>query len=220
MGIVFGYLSLVCFLLLAAKWIARKCNFAKMNQRLAKIHKWIALLLVFFCIFHFVCVIPVLKNRNIWVNVSGIGIVSLVAALLFFCPGKNRRTGRRLHGILTALMAVCLVSHMVVYFIDFDTYQRKIENISFSDVELSEVADGTYEGDYDAGYIYARVEVQVKGGTIVSIQLKEHRNEKGAAAEKILDDIVAAQEIQVDAVSGATNSSKVIKKAVENALCK
>lgn len=220
MGIIFGYLSVVCFLLLAAKWITRKCNLKKMDQRLAKIHKWIARLLVVFCVLHLVCVIPVLQNRNIWVNISGIGTVALVAALLFFCPVKSRRKGRRLHGILTALMAVCLSSHMVVYFIDFGEYQRKIADIRCTNPALSEIEDGIYEGEYDAGYIYARVEVQVEGGRIVSIQLKEHRNERGAAAEKILDDIVAAQKIEVDAVSGATNSSKVIKKAVENALCK
>lgn len=46
----------------------------------------------------------------------------------------------------------------------------------------------------------------------------EHRNEKGKNAEKILDNIVATQEIDVDAVSGATNSSNVIKKAIEDAV--
>jgi uncharacterized protein with FMN-binding domain len=33
-----------------------------------------------------------------------------------------------------------------------------------------------------------------------------------------VDQIVSEQKIDVDAISGATNSSKVIKKAVENAL--
>lgn len=58
----------------------------------------------------------------------------------------------------------------------------------------------------------------IEDGNIVSINLIEHRNEKGKTAEKILDNIVATQEIDVDAVSGATNSSNVIKKAIEDAL--
>lgn len=37
-------------------------------------------------------------------------------------------------------------------------------------------------------------------------------------AETIIDKIIDEQKIDVDAVSGATNSSTVIKKAVENAL--
>ena len=36
--------------------------------------------------------------------------------------------------------------------------------------------------------------------------------------EKLADDMVKQQSLNVDAVSGATNSSKVIRKAVENAL--
>ena len=68
------------------------------------------------------------------------------------------------------------------------------------------------------GYIYAKVEVEIRDNEIVSINILEHRNERGESAEKITDDMVAEQEINTDAVSGATNSSNVIKKAVENAL--
>lgn len=41
---------------------------------------------------------------------------------------------------------------------------------------------------------------------------------KCTSAEKIIDKIVGEQKIDVDGISGATNSSNVIKKAVENAL--
>jgi uncharacterized protein with FMN-binding domain len=51
----------------------------------------------------------------------------------------------------------------------------------------------------------------------VNIVIWEHRNERGEPAERIANDIIVRQEINVDAVSGATNSSSVIKKAVENA---
>ena len=115
-------------------------------------------------------------------------------------------------------MAVCIVWHVVVYFMDFREYQRNIESITFKNIELSDVEDGTYVGEYDAGYIYAKVEVMIEDGNIVSINLMEHRNEKGKTAERILDKIVATQEIDVDAVSGATNSSNVIKKAIEDAV--
>ncbi len=41
---------------------------------------------------------------------------------------------------------------------------------------------------------------------------------RGSRAEVVVDRIIEEQKIDVDAVSGATNSSTVIKKAVENAL--
>ena len=42
-------------------------------------------------------------------------------------------------------------------------------------------------------------------------------NGRGKPAEIVADRIIQEQRIDVDAVSGATNSSVVIKKAVENA---
>ena len=67
-------------------------------------------------------------------------------------------------------------------------------------------------------FIYAKVEVTVEDGEIVSINILEHRHERGKAAEAITNKIVDEQKIDVDAISGATNSSTVYKKAVENAL--
>ena len=101
---------------------------------------------------------------------------------------------------------------------DFAEYQNKISSIEIDNVDLSQIADGSYEGEYDAGYIYARVRVEINDGKIESVTLLEHRNERGKPAEIITDDILEQQKIDVDAVSGATNSSKVIQKTVENAI--
>lgn len=60
--------------------------------------------------------------------------------------------------------------------------------------------------------------MEVQDGRIQSVTLLEHRHERGKAAEVILNDVVEQQKIDVDAVSGATNSSKVMKKAIENAI--
>ena len=67
-------------------------------------------------------------------------------------------------------------------------------------------------------FVYAKVEVTVQNGVITNIDILEHKNGRGSSAEVVVDRIVEEQKIEVDAVSGATNSSTVIKKAVENAL--
>lgn len=46
----------------------------------------------------------------------------------------------------------------------------------------------------------------------------EHRHERGKTAETMTNKIVDEQRIDVDAVSGAANSSIVIKKAVAKSL--
>ena len=80
------------------------------------------------------------------------------------------------------------------------------------------MVEAVYRGECDVGYIYAEVEVEIKDDVIVSINLLEHRNERGKRAEDIIDNVISEQKIDVDAISGATNSSNVIKKAIEKAI--
>ena len=61
----------------------------------------------------------------------------------------------------------------------------------------------------------------VEGGNIVSIVLKDHAETPGlyeAAEKNVVADIIRTQSSQVDAVSGATNTSNGIMEAVEAAL--
>lgn len=97
-------------------------------------------------------------------------------------------------------------------------YKQAVKETAFTEIDVADVSDGIYIGEYDVNFIYAKVEVTVENGKIVSIHILEHRHERGKAAETVIEKIIEEQEIDVDAISGATNSSTVIKKAVENAL--
>lgn len=123
-------------------------------------------------------------------------------------------------------LAIVVVLVILIGFggIQFNAFIKKtdanINSIVIESVDLRKVADGVFEGDYDAGAIYAKVSVQVTSGKIIKIDLLEHRKGKGGPAEVILDQIVNQQSMEVDNISGATGSSRVIKKAVERALIK
>lgn len=97
-------------------------------------------------------------------------------------------------------------------------YKKAVRETTFSGVDISDMPDGTYIGEYDVDFIYAKVEVTIQSGTVTDIEILEHKNGRGEPAEIITDRIIEEQRIDVDAVSGATNSSIVIEKAVENAL--
>lgn len=89
---------------------------------------------------------------------------------------------------------------------------------SDSAYDLSQIADGTYIGSCDNGMVKVQVAVDVKGNAITDVRITEHDNGLGVPAEAITDTIIRQQSVEVDAVSGATLSSKTILKAVENAL--
>lgn len=95
-----------------------------------------------------------------------------------------------------------------------------LDSINIQEVNLATLADGSYIGEFDAKIVYARVRVTVNDHRIAGIEIVEHRHGRGATGEKIIAEIIAKQSLQVDAVSGATFSSKVITKAVEASLRK
>lgn len=97
-------------------------------------------------------------------------------------------------------------------------YKRAVKETTIEEVNISDIPDGVYIGEYDVNFIYAKVEVDVSGGKIIDVRILEHRQERGKAAEAVANEIVDEQRIDVDTVSGAMNSSIVIKKAVEVAL--
>ena len=122
--------------------------------------------------------------------------------------------------VLCAVMLFLLVGLVWgVYYLESVTdYKQAVKETTFEEINISDISDGVYIGEYDVNFIYARGEVTVQNGEIININILEHRNERGKAAEAITNKIVDEQKIDADAISGATNSSTVIKKAVENAL--
>ena len=95
---------------------------------------------------------------------------------------------------------------------------NELTDLNISNVDILKVADGTYTGSYKVFPIISEVKVTVKNHEITGIELVKHKSGQGAPAEIIPGKVVEAQTLEVDVVSGATYSSKVILKAIENAL--
>lgn len=122
--------------------------------------------------------------------------------------------------VLFVIMFLLLIDLVwgIIYLKSVADYKQAVKETTFEDINISDIPDGVYVGEYDVDFIYAKVEVTVQNGEITNINILEHRHERGKTAEVITDRIVDEQKTDVDAISGATNSSTVIKKAVENAL--
>lgn len=131
---------------------------------------------------------------------------------------KMKLYRKKIFMLTTLLLFLVVLIFTAVYLKSVADYKKAVKETTFSDIDIGNIPDGTYIGEYDVNFIYARVEVTVRNGAITNIDILEHKNERGKAAEIVTDRIIAEQKTDVDAVSGATNSSTVIKKAVENAL--
>lgn len=119
-------------------------------------------------------------------------------------------------------IAVILVVLVVIGFLGFKFVSNKIisdaKALTIEEIDFAQLKDGEYPGNYKIFPVKVSVKTTVLNGKITQIELLEHFNGKGAPAEKIVDDIIEKQSLQVDAVSGATVSSVAIKKAVEDSL--
>lgn len=124
--------------------------------------------------------------------------------------------------LLSTAILLTLIGLIVtaVYLKRVADYKKAVRETTFGIIDISQIPDGAYVGVYDVDLVYVKVEVTVRDGAVTDIDILEHKNGRGRPAEIVADRIVGEQRIDVDAVAGATNSSTVIKKAVENALSK
>ena len=92
---------------------------------------------------------------------------------------------------------------------------------SASEASNSQLQDGTYSGSGTGFRGETDVTVTVAGGKITDIRIDSYQDDEqffGRAEGTIIQEMIANQSVNVDAVSGATYSSNGIKEAVANAL--
>lgn len=122
----------------------------------------------------------------------------------------------RIVGIIVVVLVI-LFTGMYMY---LSRNLNELTESSIEDVDPSELKDGTYVGEYSVPPVSATVEVRLNGGRIEEILILDHGNGMGQPAEVIIENVVEAQSLKVDSISGATYSSRVILKAIEAALLK
>jgi len=135
------------------------------------------------------------KIRLILLIIAGIIVLSTIIALLADAPGR-----------------------------------RELQILTIGNIDFTKLQDGTYIGEYNAtkGNLRdASVEVTISKGKITKINILEGAlDSDGNSAEltkgKTMDDlfqkVMESKSLQVDAISGATLTSKAHLKALENAL--
>ncbi len=120
--------------------------------------------------------------------------------------------------VIFSVLAV-LVAAVLLIGQQLDKGLSSFDDMVLTDPDLAKIPDGVYPGSFAQTPISVEVEVTVTDHTITDIRLLKHDNGMGGDAEAILARVVAAQSVEeIDAISGATYSSKAILKAIEQAL--
>ncbi len=106
--------------------------------------------------------------------------------------------------VLTALLSACTSSEALM------------EGIRSPNIAL--LPAGTYTGQAFLFPVSVTAEVAVADGRITAVHLPRHFHGRGQAAEAIIDQVIAYQTVELDSIAGATHSTAVILKAIEDAL--
>ena len=86
-------------------------------------------------------------------------------------------------------------------------------------VDVSQTADGSYVGSYKNSRWSNQVNVTVVNHRITAINIeKTVLIEQQDVTEKLINDVLVAQNTDVEVISGATVTSKAYLKSIENAL--
>jgi uncharacterized protein with FMN-binding domain len=98
---------------------------------------------------------------------------------------------------------------------------KAVRGMPIKKIDLLQVKDGGYLGDFSYGGFTYEVKVTIASHKLKDIVLLKNRTTKHAKmAEGVVKSILDQQRNDVDAVSGATTTSKALLKAIENALTK
>jgi uncharacterized protein with FMN-binding domain len=123
---------------------------------------------------------------------------------------------KRMAIVFAAILGIAV---LFLLFMNLKT-NSDLKGLVFSEIDMDTVADGIYRGKAETTFIKAEVEAEAADHRIISISILQHDSGLGGKAEQITSDMVRMNTFDVDVISGATASSKVLKSAVSDALAK
>ncbi len=139
----------------------------------------------------------------------------------------NEKKRKKKKGKITMWLVILVVFVVIIITagagILFTSGERK-EGLSLkiNNVDFTNLKDGTYIGEYAGGKYKWRankVQVTVSSGKVTDIDLLLNKENRPAEfTDKLFGRVIQSQSLQVDAISGATITSKAYLKSVEDAL--
>jgi len=126
-----------------------------------------------------------------------------------------KKSKRLFLGILAFVVII-----LVVMFVGITDGLNEGKEVALDGIDLATVPDGSYTGTYDFKRWSNTLTVHVEDHKIAAIEVNEDVSAAAMTdcADEVIMRVIKAQSTDIDAVSGATVTSKAYLKAIENAL--
>ncbi|TCT15378.1 uncharacterized protein with FMN-binding domain [Natranaerovirga pectinivora] len=95
------------------------------------------------------------------------------------------------------------------------------DQLVINNVDITDMADGIYYGEYESGRFSNEVEVIIENKRIQNVNwIKDVTFKRSDVTKELTQKILEEQSINIDGITGATVTSNAYLKAIENALTK
>lgn len=124
---------------------------------------------------------------------------------------------------LKIVLSIIVIFVLIIAAVGFYLTQglRVGSKLAIESIDTSTLNDGVYSGKYEGGRWSNELKVTVRSHKIMKIEVvRDVKIPKPEVTQEIVNNVIEAQETDVDVVSGATVTSKAYLKAIENALKK
>lgn len=135
---------------------------------------------------------------------------------------KSKKGNFKMIKIIISGIVVGIIIVGIINWERLSREHREAKNLPIAIIDFNNIKDGIYIGDYEGGMYKWRtneVQVTVSEGKVKDIKLLKQKFEF-KDANKLYNNVIQSQSLQVDTISGATLTSKSYLKSIENALIK
>ena len=122
--------------------------------------------------------------------------------------------------IILAVSVIVIITVLTILFSKVTDGLKEGMNLAVNNINLLKIDDGVYTGTYDYKRWTNTVKVYVNNHNITKIEITNDVTGAGITncSDEIISRVITAQNANVDAVAGATVTSKAYLKAIEAAL--
>ena len=160
-----------------------------------------------------------LLQKSFYSNIILLSIMITIFFISTIRPFGKRNSDFLSENRIARISLITIVILLVVFLFMGSVNLSRLRGMKINNPDLSALNDGVYTGEFnDGGGIYV-VEIEINNHVISHLNLKTSRRSSYVGyARPVTDRIIEKQTLTVDAITGATTTSKCIMKAAENAL--
>jgi len=159
-----------------------------------------------------------LLNNSFRLNLVLIIIYTTIFFISSLKPFGKRKTDLLSDNRIARVSILCVIIISVVSGFFGSLNLNKLRNMQILNPDIEIYADGIYNGEFVGGGGTYSATVEIGNHKIKNIQINATRDSKYFRfADPVIQRIIKTQDVNADAITGATTTSKCIMKSIENA---